>query len=417
MNLKKEYSKFTKNNGFISGHWKFICLILYKIIEHIAIWFYKHSFPINKRLILLRSMPDYSDNALALAEYLVNNGYTERYDIFFDVRDPKIFQEKDNKLPITFFSCLNKNGQYNLRSLKLIYTAHYLMCTHTMILNSYQGRKGQHFIRLWHGCGYKDRSTHDGHSRRNFDVALVPGPLFVKTKAYFWNVDEKYIAPIGYPRYDWLMKKDPKALKFIQSFKESENEKIIIWMPTFRVDKKGRYNDTQNLINFPILYNSQDWLQLDKYCKGKYVKIIIKLHPFQKAYDIPFRQMTNIKEITNDDLKIAKTQLYSFIALTDGLITDYSSVAFDYLIVDKPIAYTLDDYKEYKEKRGFIFKDPLKYMPGHHIYTTEDLMHFVEDISNEIDKFKSNRNEIYNIAITPSTNYCKQILDFLNIKK
>lgn len=58
---------------------------------------------------------------------------------------------------------------------------------------------------------------------------------------------------------------------------------------------------------------------------------------------------------------------------SDALITDYSSVCVDYLIVDKPIAYTLDDYEVYKQTRGFVFEDPHEYMPGHHLYRFSDL--------------------------------------------
>ena len=49
---------------------------------------------------------------------------------------------------------------------------------------------------------------------------------------------------------------------------------------------------------------------------------------------------------------------------SDALITDYSSVYFDYLLLDKPIGFTVDDMELYIKDRGFIFNNPEEYMPG-----------------------------------------------------
>ena len=112
-----------------------------------------------------------------------------------------------------------------------------------MILSKKYARRGQLLVRLWHGCGYKDKSSRTREKSRLFDVALVPGKLFVKPKASFWNGDEKYILPIGYPSYDWLRMKDPVAQTLLETYKKDRSTKVVIWMPTFRNDKNGKYND------------------------------------------------------------------------------------------------------------------------------------------------------------------------------
>ena len=53
-------------------------------------------------------------------------------------------------------------------------------------------------------------------------------------------------------------------------------------------------------------------------------------------------------------------KLYELIGISDGLLSDYSSVAVDYLLLDRPLGYVLADYNIYKEKRGFVFEDPLE---------------------------------------------------------
>lgn len=415
MNINKEYSNISRKYGNYRGFFIFLFFCIHKVAEFIVRFYCKKCIPVNNELVLFRSTPDFSDNARALAEYLAENGYLNRYTVYFDVEHPQYYSHQNYGNQIHFFSSKNTNGSYKLKSLKLLYTAHYLMSTHEMILNRYMGRKNQHFIRLWHGCGYKDRSSRDGKAKRNFDIALVPGPLFVKTKAYFWNVDEKYIVAKGYPRYDWLIKRDEAAIRMLLSLKINNDSKVVVWMPTYRIDKNGRYNDTKELINFPIVQDKQSWYLLDEECKNNNVLILVKLHPFQKEYDIPFGNMSFIKEISNSDFEDKGIQLYSILALTDALLTDYSSVAFDYLLVDKPIGYTLDDYQEYKDSRGFIFENPLDYMPGHHLFSFKDLMGFISDISDNRDPYKSSRYNVRQIAISSSNHYCKDILDYLGI--
>lgn len=375
----------------------------------------KKYVPINNNLVVFKSKPDFSDNSRALAEYMIDNGYTDKYTICFDVID-KTVCSRYKDLPIKFFSSSKDNGLNKIKDLRYLYTARYLLSTHEMALPIEKKRKEQLLVRLWHGCGYKDRSQNDNVSTRRFDVALVPGKVFIKTKAYFWNVEEKYIAAKGYPRYNWLLEKDKKTEMFIQELSNNTTKKII-WMPTFRNDKNGKLNDTNKIENFPIIQNKEEWYALDWFCQENNVMLFIKLHPYQKDYDIPFTSFKNIKEIDNKLLSSNNIQLYHFIALTDALISDYSSIAIDYLLVDHPIAFTLDDFETYKNLRGFVFKDPLEFMPGHHLYSFEDLLSFIKDVQNENDKFKDERDKIREITIAKSTDYCRDILDYLGIRK
>lgn len=384
-------------------------------MERCCIYVIKYCFPIDETVVVFRSTPDYSDNARALADYMVENGYNKKYKIYFDVEDKKIYNKrKDN---IIFISCKARYGRYKLNGLYRLFTAKYLMSTHEMIVSRRIARKDQCLVRLWHGCSYKDRSNQDGKSPRSFDVALVPGELFVKTKAYFWNVDEKYILPAGYPRYDWLRMKDPAAQALKETFKKNTGTKVVLWMPTFRIDKRGRCVESNSITQFPIVDDDRKWKDLDKLCIEKNIVLIVKLHPFQAEYGIPFDCFSNIKKIDNQFFDDADIPMYKFVALTDALISDYSSIGIDYLIVNHPIAYTLDDFEEYKKTRGFIIEDPRVYMPGHHLYTCEDLKEFLSDVSEGNDSYKDQRKRVLGELITQSDNYCECILDKLGIKK
>ena len=109
--------------------------------------------------------------------------------------------------------------------------------------------------------------------------------------------------------------------------------------------------------------------------------------------------------------------MYEFLAQTDALISDYSSVAVDYLIVDRPIAFALQDYEEYKRTRGFVFDDPRELMPGHHLYSFQELKLFLSDVSADKDPYRENRKQMFNVAITRSDDYCLDVLNKVGIYK
>lgn len=410
--VKRKYKEVTRIYGRNAAPLYFGYYLLHKCIEAIYIKWIKMRYPVDDTLIILRSFPDYSDNAKALAEYLVKNGYTKKYKIYFDVKDLEDYKNRTEG--ITFFSSKLKMGCYRLSCLRLILTAKYLLSTHDLIIDKRHAQKGQCLVRLWHGCGYKTRKRPERPEMA--DAALVPGPLFVKVKAAFWNIDEKYIIPIGYPRYDWLRSKDDDTLKLVNSFRTNENTKVIIWMPTFRKDKYGRAKyDYIKITQFPILYSIDDWKRLDSFCARNNVVIVVKRHPFQEDYPIPFDSFSNIKEIKSDLFEQTNIQMYQFIGATDALVSDYSSIAIDYLIVDKPIAFTLDYYEEEKKTRKFIFDDIREYMPGHHLYNIKDMENFIIDVSKGNDPYKDKRRQMYDMSITPSDCYCKSVLEHFGI--
>ena len=109
-------------------------------------------------------------------------------------------------------------------------------------------------------------------------------------------------------------------------------------------------------------------------------------------------KLSNIHFIDQEFFQENDIDLYQFLHYTDGLITDYSSIAIDYLLLNKPIAFTLDDYENYSGTRGFVFDDPKKYMPGHHIYNFEDFKQYIFDVSEGKDIYYKDRRAIMNIV-------------------
>ena len=94
---------------------------------------------------------------------------------------------------------------------------------------------------------------------------------------------------------------------------------------------------------------------VNNHLKEKKVIIIIKPHPSQDMSCFNVDDLSNIKVITSPEMAQKNVQLYDILGETDGMLSDYSSVYFDYLLTDKPIGLTCDDIVVYRNKTGFSF--------------------------------------------------------------
>ena len=120
--------------------------------------------------------------------------------------------------------------------------------------------------------------------------------------------------------------------------------------------------------------------------------MFVKLHPAQYRKKLETISSNCIKFITDAELKNKNINLYQLLANSDALITDYSSVYYDYLLTGKPIGLAIDDIKEYENKVGFSY-NYYETIKGKYLYNAKDIVNFIENIANEIDEFESERNE------------------------
>ncbi len=89
--------------------------------------------------------------------------------------------------------------------------------------------------------------------------------------------------------------------------------------------------------------------------------------------------------------------LYSLLGRADALITDYSSVYFDYLLLDRPIGFAVGDMKDYEGERGFTVDNPYDYMPGEKFSDGEGMLEFVRSVFSGIDPYGAKRREMNDI--------------------
>ncbi len=125
--------------------------------------------------------------------------------------------------------------------------------------------------------------------------------------------------------------------------------------------------------------------------------------------------LQNIHVLTDQSLEEEHLQLYQVIAGSSALITDYSSVFYDYLLLDHPIATTTDDAESWKQTTGFAFDLETVYdQCTTRVATLEELRAFVDAVLRGEDDHSAARHEMRDKA----NQYCDglsadRVVDFL----
>lgn len=418
--ISKKYQKLVNEYGKSAALKIGFSYGLYKVFPNTIIKIMRKLInKVDSHLLVFESKPDFADNGRALSDYMIDNGYKD-YKIVWLVENPKQFKQykTDN---LKFVRSIGKN--HKQRTIKAYYyalKAGFVFFTHAF---KWVGKKqeNQLYVNLWHGCGYK-ASRRDPNKKEDlniFDFCLVPGEVFIKTKAEFFLCEEKQILPIGYPRYNLYKHDNPNIDKYFESLGD-KSRKNILWMPTFVQSKDLIHyqNPIPSIIGLPLINSITDLDKLEKICADNNINLIIKRHRIGskiKNSDEEASEGAHVFYLDNDKLDELDIQLYELIARSDALITDYSSVAIDYILLDKPLGFTLGDMEDYAKTRGFVFEDPRDYMPGEHMYNFEDLKIFIENVSKGQDICKELRNNVIDETHNKTDDYCKRILDYFKI--
>lgn len=361
---------------------------------------------------------DFTDNPRALFDYLIEMGYNEKYQIVWLVSNPKKFRKLKYK-NVKFVTAENRYGWNSCRAYYYAAAAGYFFTSHSVQDLLDYGCAGRKVINLWHGCGYKgsEQGLEKNAKPPFFYYGIVPGELFAETKSKSWNCSKEQIVSIGYPRYDWLLHPSLGKEEMLgKLFGKTGIKKAVIWMPTFRKSNLAGCleGEIQLPYDLPAIENEDEMKILDAFLKEKEMLLIIKKHPLQTGWKQK-EEWQNICYVSEELLECSDLQLAELMGVCDGLISDYSSAAVDFMLLDRPMAYVLTDFGAYNEKRGFVFEDPLLYMPGEKVYNFRQLLEYLEHVSQNEDLWKEERNRLMAVMHNKTDNYCRRIVQWLKL--
>lgn len=233
------------------------------------------------------------------------------------------------------------------------------------------------------------------------DIVCYSENLESLIKKIFGNKVANYVY-LGQPRNDMfsndyeLLRKKLSAL-CMGSRKDFSSSKLILYAPTWR------YYATTELFPF-------DDMNAEDFCNFLYsnnIYIFVRCHPFYGANILD--ELVNCRNILNLGSDVVG-DINEFLGAFDCLITDYSSIYFDFLCSDKPILFVPYDLELYRRKVGFALDYDL-HTPGEKIH---DLYTFKKALYDSGDKYSHMRRQLIDITNTKTQGNCESVYKYLS---
>ena len=358
---------------------------------------------IDDKIVLLEAGQgkNLNGNMFAIAREIMTNKKWENLDVYFVITKGNLeaAQErfkfyKFNKIKFV----IRNTDEY----INLLATAKYLITDNSFPIYFIK-KEEQVYLNTWHGTPLKYLGRSDlynsisiGNIQKNFlsaDYMLFPNNFTrdVFMKDYMLeNIADNKVLLCDYPRNEVFLNKD-LGIK-LKKYLDLEGKELIAYMPTWR--GTGRTANSKKQVQIIIEY----FKEIDSKLKENQI-LYVNMH-FLVTSSIDFSMFENIKPFPKE------YETYDFLNCCDTLITDYSSVFFDYAITQKKIILFTYDEEEYLEQKGMYL--PLKDIPFSKVKTVDELIQAInsKEIIN-IDEF----NDTYNNYI--HKNVTEKILDIL----
>jgi len=318
--------------------------------------------PRNKKLIV------YADNNLNSSIYLF------RYAAMLDDGYSHIYLTPYEDVFATL-----KNDGFKVARRWSVYGAYVAFRAKTYVISSSKGQinnplsRHANLINLWHGISVKKiglmtyRSEEKRHRKRKefsaFNIIPSTSPLTQKCFMEAFGKTAAETPVLGEPRNDFLIaNKAKRNTSFLNGYLEIDvdrHRKIIGYLPTWR--DYGNWDD------------GIDYVQLNNQLASKNDLLIIKPHPKDRAFN-HLKDMSNIKLV-----KLANgwQDAYEMLVGFDVLITDYSSLAYEYILLERPVILYTPDYEQFSQERE-LWIDYEEIAPAKQIFSFGELQQELE---------------------------------------
>lgn len=248
-------------------------------------------------------------------------------------------------------------------------------------------KQNQTYINTQHGTPLKkmgtDIKSHSFSSRRktrNWTYLISPNTYTTNIFRRVFNYTGQ-VLEVGYPRNDILINNRDFHSKH-QEFKRKYNipldKKVILYAPTYRDNQTGNSYPT---INFNRLHQifGQDYI------------FLLRIHHLAN----PFKNTVATVPDSVVDCSSSEFDIQELMLISDVLITDYSSVMFDYSILCRPIIFYLYDYEEYKNDIRGLYFDLINSSPGPVVKNMSELCYTLNNIEELNKSYKQKIDSFY----------------------
>ena len=220
-------------------------------------------------------------------------------------------------------------------------------------------------MNLWHGMPVKRLDDRPAVARHQTDLLTVTSALHARNIQGDWGVPLEACREIGLPRNDVLVRAKEAAT-------QPSPSRLVARMPTYRRSVLGHIRDDGHEMGNVFQLPGATPDAIEERAKDLGLKVIVKLHPMAERPARPF-QGTHLEILDDADLAERGLSVYGLLAQADVLVTDHSSVWIDYLLMDRPLVFSIADLAAYSSTRGHYFTPLEDALPGPVVSSVNDL--------------------------------------------
>lgn len=349
----------------------YIYMLAVKVVGGLA-----RLFPMQQKVVFLIS---FEENPAAIIKQMELDKFTPNTIVFYDPRINVTNISRD------FLKLKPKNVaqfiplMFHLNTAKVVVTDNYFV-----ELAGAKWRKGASCIQIWHAngalkkFGWEDKAAQKRTTAdkkrfqavyQRFTNVVVGSDEMALIFQKSFLLDEKQLLKIGVPRTDYFFDKEKLKANYDWTFQSLNlsNKKQLLYAPTFRDDELQ--NTSLHL----------DIAEMER-ALGEEYQLILKLHP----------SISNDLEKLDSDFVVyvdKETPIETLLPVVDILITDYSSIPFEFALLEKPMIFYTYDLQAYDKARGLL-DGFLETIPGQPVFTTTELIEEIKKGSFDLEKVR-----------------------------
>ena len=290
-----------------------------------------------------------------------------------------------------------KGIRHFIEKYRLFSSSQLIITTHA----SYKPSRHHINMQLWHGGSIKTLGIMEPQKGKqkfilpwkNVDYIMSYSETYTTfLNAQMLSAPWKYKIT-GAPRNDFLFNADGLLNLSNVLGNSIIGKKIIFHLPTYRGALDAKYETKSNDNIFG--YTEFEAQEFDTFLEANNCKLVFKPHPHEDEMALNFIKENNLNNILifrNQDLTSNNLDLYELLNATDILVTDYSSVFNDFLLLNRPMIFAMPDLNSYRDGRGFMIESFENWAPGPKAFNQSELQLAIKKCLSDEMYFADKRN-------------------------
>ena len=233
----------------------------------------------------------------------------------------------------------------------------------------------------------------DNHAKSYW---MVPSDYFVDLLPVIFETDKKKMFVTGQPRIDLLLSN--KIIDYFENFiNDHKNSKMMLYVPTHR-----NYGQNKDQI-----ISKEEWKTFNVFLQERNIYLFFKPHPLEID---KYKDFDNLSNIIIVNTVPNTTDIYEYLHYFDALISDYSSISTDYLVLDRPVIHYMYDLESFSTQDVYIDSNN-KFICGPICKTQDELFNAIDNAFAN-DTYSQQRKIVRDLAIKfVDSQNCKRVYE------